>query len=49
MVVLDYCKKLDNYKKVFDLDKYYYQKQEYLQKLNPNDTLEKEIIDLLKI
>jgi len=49
MVVLDYCKKLDNYKKVFDLDKYYYQKEEYLRKLNPNDTLEKEIIDLLKI
>jgi hypothetical protein len=45
---IDYYGKLDLFKDVFDLNKYYSKKENYLKNLNINSPLEKEIIQLYK-
>jgi len=48
LTTLDYYKKLHHYKNVFELKKYYKVKDKYLQTLNKNDPLQREIIELYK-
>jgi len=49
MLALDYYKVLHKYDKVFDLQKYKTRKESFLNKLDINDPLQKEIMELYKI
>ena len=48
LTTLDYYKKLHHYENVFELNKYYKEKDKFLQTLNKNDPLQREIIELYK-
>ena len=48
LTTLDYYKKLHHYKNVFELEKYYKEKDTILKTLNTNDPLQREIIELYK-
>lgn len=48
LTTLDYYKKLHHYENVFNLKKYYKKKDKFLQTLNKNDPLQREIIELYK-
>ena len=48
LTTLDYYKKLHHYENIFELKKYYKEKDKFLKTLNNNDPLQREIIELYK-
>lgn len=48
LATLDHYKKLHHYENVFELNKYYKEKDKFLQTLNKNDPIQREIIELYK-
>ena len=46
LITLDYYKKLENFKNIFDLNKYYNKKDHFIKNLDKKDPLQREIIEL---